>query len=97
MRTNIEIDDSLMAKAMKASRLEAKTKKAVVEEGLRLIVKSRSQERALGSLFGRGQIRQDYDYKAMRRDESPVDAPRVTEKAEARKRKSSRSLRGNAA
>jgi Arc/MetJ family transcription regulator len=43
MRTNIEIDDDLMRKAM---RLSAKrTKRAVVEEGLRLLVKTRAQTR----------------------------------------------------
>lgn len=36
MRTNIIIDDSLMAEAMKLSRL--KTKKAVVESGWRLLI-----------------------------------------------------------
>jgi Arc/MetJ family transcription regulator len=41
MRTNIEIDDELMARAMKAAG--ATTKKAVVEEALRLLVQTRSQ------------------------------------------------------
>ena len=37
MRTNIVIDHSLMQRAMKATGLS--TKKAVVEEGLRLLIK----------------------------------------------------------
>ena len=37
MRTNIEIDDELLSKAMAASELP--TKKATVEEGLRLLVR----------------------------------------------------------
>ncbi len=37
MRTNIVIDDRLMSAALKTSGL--KTKKEVVEEGLRLLVK----------------------------------------------------------
>ena len=41
MRTNIEIDDELMAKAMKSTG--AKTKKAAVEEALRLLVQLRAQ------------------------------------------------------
>jgi Arc/MetJ family transcription regulator len=41
MRTNIEIDDDLVLQAMKSSG--ASTKKAVVEAGLRLLVKTRSQ------------------------------------------------------
>jgi Arc/MetJ family transcription regulator len=41
MRINIEIDDKLIAKAMKCSG--AQTKKAAVEQGLRLLVKLHSQ------------------------------------------------------
>jgi len=41
MRTNIEIDDRLMKQAMKSSG--ARTKKAAVESGLRLLVKLRRQ------------------------------------------------------
>ncbi|MFT4856118.1 MAG: Arc/MetJ family transcription regulator [Algoriphagus sp.] len=43
MRTNIEIDENLMEEAMKASGFS--TKKATVEEGLRLIVRLKKQER----------------------------------------------------
>ncbi len=42
MRTNIVLDDTLMEEAMRLSRL--KTKKAVVEEGLRLLVEIKKQE-----------------------------------------------------
>lgn len=42
MRTNIEIDNSLMRQAMKATGLA--TKRAVVEEGLRLLIKVKGQE-----------------------------------------------------
>jgi Arc/MetJ family transcription regulator len=41
MRTNIEIDEQLVSKAMRSSG--ARTKKAVVEAGLRLLVKTHSQ------------------------------------------------------
>ena len=41
MRTNIEIDDQLVSQAMRTSG--ARTKKAVVEAGLRLLVKTHSQ------------------------------------------------------
>jgi Arc/MetJ family transcription regulator len=41
MRTNIEIDDQLMRQAMRSSG--ARTKKAVVEEGLRLLVQTHGQ------------------------------------------------------
>jgi len=50
MRTNIEIDDELMAKAMKATG--ASTKKAAVEEALRLVVQLKGQAR-IKELWGK--------------------------------------------
>jgi Arc/MetJ family transcription regulator len=41
MRTNIEIDDRLMRAAMRSGR--ARTKRALVEAGLRLLVQTHSQ------------------------------------------------------
>jgi Arc/MetJ family transcription regulator len=41
MRTNIEIDDGLMREAMRSSR--ARTKRATVEAGLRLLIETRGQ------------------------------------------------------
>jgi len=41
MRTNIDIDDDLMEQAMRRSG--ARTKRAAVEEGLRLLIQTRSQ------------------------------------------------------
>ena len=52
MRTNIEIDDALIARAMKVSGLA--TKRAAVEEGLRLLVRVREQAEALKALKGLG-------------------------------------------
>lgn len=52
MRTNIEIDDALLSHAMAASGLP--TKRATVEEGLRLVVRVRRQAKALASLKGLG-------------------------------------------
>jgi Arc/MetJ family transcription regulator len=52
MRTNIEIDDKLMAQAIKLTGLP--TKRAVVEEGLRLLVRVRKQSQALKALRGLG-------------------------------------------
>ncbi len=63
MRTNIDIDDDLMAEALKASG--SKTKKAAVEEGLRLLVRTRRQGR-LRAL--RGKLRWEGDLDDMRRD-----------------------------
>ncbi|HOQ42503.1 MAG TPA: type II toxin-antitoxin system VapB family antitoxin [Smithellaceae bacterium] len=42
MRTNVVIDDKLMASALKASGL--RTKKSAIEEGLKLLVQVKSQK-----------------------------------------------------
>jgi len=42
MRTNIDIDDRLMRQAMRSSG--ARTKRAAVEQGLRLLIQTRSQK-----------------------------------------------------
>jgi Arc/MetJ family transcription regulator len=52
MRTNIEIDDNLLSQAMAATGLS--TKKATVEEGLRLLVRMRAQVKALADIKGLG-------------------------------------------
>ncbi|HUK10437.1 MAG TPA: type II toxin-antitoxin system VapB family antitoxin [Stellaceae bacterium] len=57
MRTNIEIDAVLIAKAIRASG--AKTKRAAVEAGLRLLVKLKEQEDILhlaGKVRWRGNL-----------------------------------------
>ena len=61
MRTNIEIDDDLLATAMAATGLP--TKRATVEEGLRLLVRLRGQVEAFDDLAGLGW---DGDLDAMR-------------------------------
>jgi Arc/MetJ family transcription regulator len=63
MRTNIEIDDTLMQQAMEAAG--AKTKKAAVEAGLAMLVKSHAQQ-GIRKLFGKVEFYSDYDHKAMR-------------------------------
>lgn len=52
MRTNIEINDELLSRAMTATGLS--TKRATVEEGLRLLVRVREQARSLSELRGLG-------------------------------------------
>ncbi len=64
MRTNIVIDDALMAEAMKVSAL--KTKKAVVESGLSLLIQIKKQEH-IKSL--RGKLKWDDDLNKMRLDQ----------------------------
>ncbi len=57
MRTNIEIDDQLMREALRSSG--KRTKRAVVEEGLRLLVLTRAQgkiRRLRGKARGEGDL-----------------------------------------
>ncbi len=63
MRTNIVIDDKLMEQALKLTGL--KTKKEVVEEGLKLLINVRKQTK-LKSL--RGKLKWEGDIKKMRID-----------------------------
>jgi Arc/MetJ family transcription regulator len=57
MRTNIVIDDSLMAEAMRLSCI--KTKKGVIDQALRLLVQIKRQEavrRLKGTLHWKGDL-----------------------------------------
>lgn len=63
MRTNIDIDDELMAAALEVAR--QKTKKATVEEALRLLVRTRAQGR-LRAL--RGKLHWEGSLEELRRD-----------------------------
>ncbi len=63
MRTNIVIDDRLMARAMRVSG--AKTKREAVETALRLMVALKQQER-LRRL--RGKLKWEGDLDVMRSD-----------------------------
>ncbi|MFZ0424306.1 MAG: type II toxin-antitoxin system VapB family antitoxin [Xanthobacteraceae bacterium] len=63
MRTNIELDDKLLAEAMAVSGLP--TKKATVEEALRHMVRRHRQKEAIAELAGAGWIG---DLDEMRRD-----------------------------
>jgi Arc/MetJ family transcription regulator len=67
MRTNIEIDDLLMRKAMQASA--ASTKKATVEKALKLLIRLHDQGK-IREL--RGKVHWEGDLEAMRLDESPT-------------------------
>jgi Arc/MetJ family transcription regulator len=61
MRTNIVIDDKLMADALKATGLQ--TKKEAVELGLQLLVKRKKQQ-AIRDL--RGKVKWEGDLNEMR-------------------------------
>ena len=70
MRTNIDIEDALLAAAMRASGL--KTKKATVEEALRRLVREHRQKNAIAELAGIGwegdldAMREDRTFKSLR-------------------------------
>lgn len=61
MRTNIEIDDDLMDEALRRSG--APTKRAAVEEGLRLLIQTRRQA---GIRRLRGKVRWEGNLDEMR-------------------------------
>lgn len=63
MRTNIVIDDQLMADALKATGLE--TKKQAVEEGLKALIRLKKQS-DIRSL--RGKLKWEGDLDDMRAD-----------------------------
>jgi Arc/MetJ family transcription regulator len=66
MRTNIDIDDRLMRQAMRSSG--ARTKRAVVEEGLRLLIQTRGQG---GVRRLRGNVAWEGDLNASRLERVP--------------------------
>ena len=69
MRTNIDIDDTLMAEAMKAGGFA--TKKAAVEAGLRELVRHQKLKQTLEEL--RGSVPDwEGDIDTMRRGDRPV-------------------------
>lgn len=65
MRTNIVLDDELVAAAMEVSG--AKTKREVVDLALRELV-ARHRQRKLKRLAGRNLIDPAYDVRRVRRD-----------------------------
>ena len=64
MRTNVVVDDDLMESALKVSGL--RTKKDVIEEGLKLLVQVKSQKEIKDF---RGKLKWSGSLDAMRRDE----------------------------
>lgn len=63
MRTNIVVDDDLMAEAMKLS--DIKTKKGVVDQALNLLVQVKKQEKIRRL---RGKLHWEENLEEMRRD-----------------------------
>ena len=65
MRTNIDLDESLLAEAFRYS--EARTKKELVHEALEEFI-LRHRQRDVRELPGTVGIHPDYDYKVLRRE-----------------------------
>jgi Arc/MetJ family transcription regulator len=70
MRTNVEIGDDLMRDALRLTGL--KTKRAVVEAGLRMLIRVKGQEKMLKLA---GKVHWDGDLDEMRQDRN-FDDPR---------------------
>ena len=67
MRTNIDLADTLVSEAMKVTGLG--TKKAVVEEALRRLVRAAGQSQAIADMAGLGcdsNARPDYFVRSIR-------------------------------
>ncbi|HSK76695.1 MAG TPA: type II toxin-antitoxin system VapB family antitoxin [Thermoanaerobaculia bacterium] len=67
MRTNINLDDKLLAEAARLSGI--KTKKDLVHEALRVLIATRKRKSLL-DLQGKIEFAPGYDYKALREDRS---------------------------
>ena len=64
MRTNIVLDDDLVQEAFQLTGV--RTKRELVHMALKELVR-RSRKRDLTELAGKIRLREDFDYKAMRR------------------------------
>ena len=63
MRTNIVLDENLVKKAMKLSRM--KTKRELVNQALKEFVENRKRLNVM-DLAGKIEFAKDYNYKALR-------------------------------
>jgi Arc/MetJ family transcription regulator len=63
MRTNIVLDDALVKEAFRVSK--ARTKKALVDEALRELIRVRTQKPML-ALRGKIRFAEGYDHKRLR-------------------------------
>ncbi len=70
MRTNVVIDDELMTAALESTGL--KTKRAVIEEGLRTLVRLKAQEQVK---YLRGTLQWEGDLDSLR-EGCPLDVDR---------------------
>lgn len=71
MRTNIVLDDKLVQEAFKYTSV--KSKRELVNIALREYIENH-RRRDIRELLGKVRIRNDYDYKALRRNNNGHDA-----------------------
>ena len=70
IRTNIELDDALVEEAFRLTNV--RTKKDLLNLALQELIHSRKKKNLL-DLAGKVQLRDDYDYKALRSTRHAVD------------------------
>ena len=70
MRTNIELDDALVEEAFRLTNV--RTKKDLLNLALQELIRSRKKKNLL-DLAGKVQLRDDYDYKALRETRHTVN------------------------
>ncbi|WP_096233505.1 type II toxin-antitoxin system VapB family antitoxin [Thermoanaerobacterium sp. RBIITD] len=70
MRTNIVIDDKLIEKALKITRI--KTKKEIVNIALKELIENHKRKNLM-DLKGKIQFDENYDYKKMRENHDNIN------------------------
>jgi Arc/MetJ family transcription regulator len=70
MRTNVDLDDTLVEEAFRLTT--AKTKKELLNQALQALIQSRKKKNLL-DLAGKIQFADDYDYKALRANRHAAD------------------------
>ncbi|NJM76146.1 MAG: type II toxin-antitoxin system VapB family antitoxin [Acaryochloridaceae cyanobacterium RU_4_10] len=70
MRTNVDLDDTLVEEAFRLTT--AKTKKELLNQALQALIQTRKKKNLL-DLAGKIQFADDYDYKALRANRHAVD------------------------
>jgi Arc/MetJ family transcription regulator len=70
MRTNVELDDELMAEAFRLTNV--RTKKELLHLALQELICAK-QKKNLLDLAGKIQLREDYDYKNLRDNRHAAD------------------------
>lgn len=70
MRTNVDLDDALVEEAFRLANV--RTKKELLNLALREFIHSRKKKNLL-DLAGKIQLREDYDYKALRKTPHAAD------------------------